>query len=57
MDFDFYSNIFKYIQSAAKNVLNFLDYDILNHPVLYWLLGGGLITYLVWRIIQAVTPL
>lgn len=57
MDFDFYLKIFNYIQNTAKNVLNFLDSDILGYPVIYWLLGSGLIVYLGWRIIQAVTPL
>lgn len=57
MNFDFYLKLFNYFKSTAKNVLNFLDYDVLGYPVIYWLLGGGLIIYLAWRIIQAVTPL
>lgn len=52
-----YLNFLDFFKRAAFSIVDFLSTNILGSPVIYWLLGGGLIVYLTWRIIQAVTPL
>lgn len=49
--------LFKRLKNIAYDVVDFLNSDILGEPLIYWLLGAGLLAYLSWRIIQAVTPL
>ena len=52
-----YVDFLDFFKRTAKSIVDFLSTNILGSPVIYWLLGGGLIVYLTWRIIQAVTPL
>lgn len=49
--------LFKRLKNIAFDVVDFLDTDILGEPLIYWLLGAGLIAYLTYRIIIAITPL
>lgn len=57
MNFDFFINMFYKFANAFRNMIDFFNKNLLGQPLYYWLLGGGLLLYLAWRIIQAITPL
>ena len=51
MDFSFFSELFYRLVNVGRNVIEFLGEDFFGHPLIYWLFGAGLITYLTAKIV------
>lgn len=57
MIIEFSFELFNRIKNIAYDIVDFLNSNILGQPLIYWLLGAGLVAYLTYRIIIAITPL
>lgn len=53
--YDLCNDLLIYLKELSLNVLDFVTSDILGRPLLFWLFGAGLITFLTFKLIQALT--
>lgn len=53
--YNFMNDLLMFLKEMALNIIYFTTQDIFGRPLLFWLFGAGLITYLTFKLIQSLT--